>query len=354
MLIKLFISNFRNIDRKLFGFEKGTTLIKGANASGKTNILEVIYLLSTGKSFRAGLEAEMIQTGKDLTRVKGKFSENLKLEVLLTQGEIVSEGVRQVTPKKKLLVNGIPRRLTDFAGQFKVVLFVPQDLDLVTQSPSLRRRFLDMVLFQTDGQYRRNLLAYEKALRRRNKILFKIREEGLPKSNLVFWDELLLRNGDYITRKRAEFIEFVNRDGSLGDREFEIHYDKNAVTEERFEKYWDREVASATTLVGPHRDDFVVKLKTQSSILKTRNAVDLSIYGSRGEQRMGVLWLKLRELEHIVSETEIKPTLLLDDIFSELDNEHREMVWGIAKNYQSIITTADGEKEKKSVKIIGI
>lgn len=351
MIVKLYVSNFRNIDKRLLEFKKEVTLIKGPNASGKTNILEAIYLLSTGKSFRAGVEAEMVKREKDLARVKGLFTKKMKLECVLTSGEITNEGVKQKAPKKKLLVNGVSRRLTDFAGNFKAVLFVPQDLDLVTQSPSLRRRFLDMVLFQTDIEYRRNLLAYEKALRRRNRILKKIRDEGLPKSNLVFWDELLLRNGDFITRKRAEFIEFANRDGKLGDREFEIVYEQNAVTEERFEKYWDREVASATTLVGPHRDDFNILIKDTSSENGKR---DLSIYGSRGEQRIGVLWLKLRELEYIKSETEIKPTLLLDDIFSELDHEHRDMVWGIAKEYQSVITTADGEKGIKGVIVIKV
>ena len=308
------LSDFRNFKRKLLEFSEGITVIVGPNASGKTNVLESLFLLSTGKSFKAGIEAEMIRYGRDLAKAKGDG-----LEVMITRGE-------NGWPRKKLLVNGIPKRLIDFGGNFKTVLFGPWDLDLVTESPSLRRKFLDTVLSQVDREYRRSVLSYEKGLRQRNRLLFRIREEGLSRGQLLFWNQLLIKNGNYISEKRREFIDFANEGGKI-----RLDYDSSAVSEGRLEQYKDEEIAAATTLVGPHRDDFVFFDQKR----------DLSKYGSRGEQRMAVLWLKLAELAFIEEKTDEKPTLLLDDIFSELDHMHRDIVMKIAAKQQTIITTAD-------------
>ena len=308
------LSDFRNFKRKLLEFSEGITVIVGPNASGKTNVLESLFLLSTGKSFKAGIEAEMIRYGRDLAKAKGDG-----LEVMITRGE-------NGWPRKKLLVNGIPKRLIDFGGNFKTVLFGPWDLDLVTESPSLRRKFLDTVLSQVDREYRRSVLSYEKGLRQRNRLLFRIREEGLSRGQLLFWNQLLIKNGNYISEKRREFIDFANEGGKI-----RLDYDSSAVSEGRLEQYKDEEIAATTTLVGPHRDDFVFFDQKR----------DLSKYGSRGEQRMAVLWLKLAELAFIEEKTDEKPTLLLDDIFSELDHMHRDIVMKIAAKQQTIITTAD-------------
>ncbi len=308
------LSDFRNFKRKLLEFSEGITVIVGPNASGKTNVLESLFLLSTGKSFKAGIEAEMIRYGRDLAKAKGDG-----LEVMITRGE-------NGWPRKKLLVNGIPKRLIDFGGNFKTVLFGPWDLDLVTESPSLRRKFLDTVLSQVDREYRRSVLSYEKGLRQRNRLLFRIREEGLSRGQLLFWNQLLIKNGNYISEKRREFIDFANEGGKI-----RLDYDSSAVSEGRLEQYKDEEIAAATTLVGPHRDDFVFFDQKR----------DLSKYGSRGEQRMAVLWLKLAELAFIEEKTDEKPILLLDDIFSELDHMHRDIVMKIAAKQQTIITTAD-------------
>lgn len=238
--------------------------------------------------------------------------------------------------RKKLLVSGVSKRLIDFAGNFKVVLFGPWDLDLVTESPSLRRRFLDSTLSQVDREYRRAILSYEKGLRQRNRLLFRIREEGLSRGQLLFWNQLLIKNGDYISEKREELINFINSENGLNNTKFEISYDKSSISEGRLKQYAEEEIAAATTLVGPHRDDFNFKIGT--SKVKIR---DLATFGSRGEQRMGILWLKLRELAFVEEKTGEKPTLLLDDIFSELDHSHRDVVLSVVENQQTIITTAD-------------
>ncbi|MBU0846062.1 DNA replication and repair protein RecF [Patescibacteria group bacterium] len=354
-VLKIHLSNFRNIEDKLFEFSQKTTVIVGPNASGKTNILESLFLLSTGKSFRARIEEEMINYDEEVARAKGLFKDGvgkgestIKLEAVLTRGEIgVGTAKPEKVARKRMLVNGVSKRLIDFAGNFRMVLFGPWDLELVTESPSIRRRFLDTVLSQVDREYRRAALSYEKGLRQRNKLLFRMREEGLPRSQLLFWDRLIIKNGNYISQKREELIGFINNKPSLNEQDFTVEYDKSAISEARLEQYKDEEVAAATTLVGPHRDDFCFKVKNPDN----KRARELARYGSRGEQRMGVLWLKLAELAFIKSETGEKPTLLLDDIFSELDPDHRKVVMKASKGQQTIITTANPHFVEKLEKV---
>jgi DNA replication and repair protein RecF len=352
MISKLRLSSFRNFRSLLLEFPADTTVIIGPNASGKTNILEALFVLSSGKSFRAKIEEEMINYAKDLSRVKGRITqggETKDLEVVLTRGFIdIGKTAPEKVARKKLLLSGIPKRLIDFAGNFRVTLFGPWDLELVTESPSLRRKFLDTVLAQVDREYRRASLSYEKGLRQRNKLLLRIRDEGLPRSQLLFWDRLLVKNGDYIAAAREEFIDFVNSTPPLDSETFSLQYDKSAISEARLEQYAEEEVAAATTLVGPHRDDFIF----------SRGRRDLARYGSRGEQRMGVLWLKIAELKFIEEKTGSRPTLLLDDIFSELDHKHRDIVMSISRNQQTIITTADphfiqGFKKVEKIRLEG-
>ncbi len=357
IIIRIQLSNFRSLYNKTFTFSPSTTLIIGPNASGKTNILESIFLLSTGKSFIARVEQEMIAHTQEITRVTGIFEDvqrsKTKLEVVLTRGEITvgdDPEKTEKTPRKKLMVNGVSRRLYDFADNFKAVLFGPQDLELVTESPSKRRSFLDTVLSQVDREYRRAILSYEKGLRQRNRLLFRIREEGLPRSQLLFWNKLLVRNGDYVSAKREEFIAFANDTGPLNDQEFSLEYDKSPMSEARLEQYAKEEVSAATTLVGPHRDDFIFRLK------KRKNSRNIASFGSRGEQRIGVLWLKLTELEFVKKITERMSTLLLDDIFYELDNKHRIVVMNAVGDQQTIITTADPHfaEDFKKVEMINL
>jgi DNA replication and repair protein RecF len=350
MIKKIKLNNFRNFKSKEVEFSDGITLIQGQNASGKTNILESLYLLSTGKSFKARVEEEMVNHDKDICRVSGialnQNSEETNLEIMITRGLIDIGGERpEKAPRKKLQVNGIPRRMIDFAGNFRTVLFGPWDLDLVTESPSIRRKFLDNVLSQVDREYRRSILSYEKGLRQRNRILWDMREGNVGRDRLLFWNQLLIKNGNYITDKREEFINFINElKFEINGLKLSISYDKSIISEGRLEHYKNEEVASATTLVGPHRDDFVFY----------KGERNLSSFGSRGEQRMGVLWLKMAELSFIEAGSGERPTLLLDDIFSELDDEHKKVVMEVAQKQQTIITSVDdefGKGLKKTTKI---
>jgi DNA replication and repair protein RecF len=331
------LQNFRNYPKKGFEFTSGTTLLVGPNASGKTNLLEAIYLLATGKSFRAGVEREMISYGKELARVQGeiKGEESIQtLEIVLTPGQLGGERVA----KKKFSINKVGKRLMDFVGQLRCVLFGPEDLEIIVNSPSTRRDYLDRVLEQVDREYRRASLSYQKGLRQRNKLLEQIREEGKPRSILFFWDKLLIENGEVITRKREEFLEFINQQPDYFE-ELKIQYDQSVISPQRLEKYADEEVAAGMTLVGPHRDDFDIRIKEQESgRVKERS---LHTFGSRGEQRTAVFCLKLGELEYVAEKTEERPVLLLDDIFSELDHERRKRLLEVIPKQQTIMTTTD-------------
>ncbi len=326
MLLKqLFLQNFRSYPDKNLSFAAQTTVIVGPNAVGKTNILEAIFLLAHGKSFRAERDTDMLTWEKEVGRVKGKL-DTLDLEIVITSGKVM--GV--TTPVKKFLINGVGKRQIDFVGNLKTVLFWPEDLELVTDSPSLRRRYLDLVLSQVDREYRRSLLSYEKGLRQRNKLLLQIREGEAGRSQLLFWDHILIKNGNYLTQKRQKLVEFINRQ-TTAIANFTIKYDLSAISQARLKQYATEEVAAAATLVGPHRDDLIFY----------ENKRQLSSFGSRGEQRLAVLWLKLAEIDFIKKITSVRPLLLLDDIFSELDHKHREEVVKLVTRQQTLITTTD-------------
>ena len=333
MILKsLSLQNFRNYSQKEVIFSSGINLVIGPNAVGKTNLLEAVYLLATGRSFRAQVEAEMISYNKQMSNVKCQMSNGEELEIILTRGEINGKRVA----KKIYKVNGVNRRMVDFVGRLRVVYFGPEDLEIVVDSPARRRDYLDSVLEQVDKEYRRASLSYKKGLRQRNKLLEQIRDEGKPRSVLYFWDRLLLENGELITKKREEFINFVNQQPAYFEK-LELVYDKSVISPQRLAQYAEEEVAAGMTLVGPHRDDFVVQIQNSKSKIQK----ELSAFGSRGEQRTAVFCLKLAEMEFITQKTGQRPVLLLDDIFSELDHQRRKHLLEVIPRQQTIITTTD-------------
>lgn len=339
VLSALSLQFIRSYSKKSFEFSPTTTIVVGPNASGKTNVLEAIYLLATGKSFRVSAESEMISWDKEVGRVGSTIvdeeSGEKKLEVVLTRGIVLNEKA----PYKKHLVNGVSKRSIDFIGNFFAVLFWPEDLELIIGSPGKRRRYFDSVLTQVDREYRRTLLSFERALRQRNMLLEAIREGRAKQAQLLFWDQLIIKDGRYISEKRRGFVDFINRtvpnSPVLEFPKFEILYDESIISEARLAHYAQAEVASGTTLVGPHRDDFLFHVKMGDTLRSVAH------FGSRGEQRLGVLWLKLSELSYLEYATHKKPVLLLDDIFSELDHEHRKIIYHLTGGQQTIMTMAD-------------
>ena len=313
-LTKIHLQNFRSYEKRSFSFGEKTVIV-GENGSGKSNLMEAVYMLATGKSFRADREDEMLKYGEGFFRVIGQIRQ---------MGQIGQMEITMADARKRFLINGVPRRQIDFVGKMRAVLFCPQDMELVTGGPGGRRRYLDFVISQMDREYRRCLISYEKGLRQRNKLLEMIREGLAQRSQLFFWDKLLIKNGEYITLKRGEYLEGL------------AEYDKSVISEARLKQYEVEEVAAAATLVGPHRDDFVVNIDGR----------DVSKYGSRGEQRMAVLGLKEKEIEYLFfdsAQDSQQPLLLLDDILSELDHKHRDEVQKMVKDYpgQVIMTTVD-------------
>jgi DNA replication and repair protein RecF len=331
-LKQISLQNFRSYVRKDFSFSQATTLIVGPNTAGKSNLIEAIYFLASGKSFRIDQDGEAIKFGENIARIRSKVEEK-DLEVVIANGE-VSVGSR---PFKKYLVNGVGKRKVDFVGNFFAVLFAPNNLEIIIGSPSKRRDFIDNILIQTDRDYRLAMGFYEKGLRIRNALLHKVKETGRrSEKEFAYWDNLLISQGQKITKKREEFVEYLNV-SKKDIFNFKIFYDKSTISKERLLQYKDAEVASGVTLVGPHRDDFIIY------ILNKGEEHDIKVFGSRGQQRLAILQLKILELIFIENKTSNKPTLLLDDIFSELDEGHINLILDMLGAQQTIITTTHEE-----------
>lgn len=332
LLRKVSLLNFRNYKKKEFFLGENGCFLVGKNTSGKTNFLEAVYLLATGKSFRAGREREMIFWGEEVGRVEAEVEIGGEKERL----EVVIAGKKGRRGGKRFKINGVGKRQVDFVGKMAAVLFWPEDLEMITGRPSLRRKYINRVLVQADREYRVSLSAYEKGLRQRNKLLDKIKEGRGKREQLYFWDRLLIKNGGIVTSKREEFVDFLNKRIDVF-YDLEIFYDKSAVSEKRLKKYEREELLAGATLVGPHRDDIKVNLRSR----KKKELIDLQRFGSRGEQRLAVLALKLAEVEFLAERFKERPVLLLDDIFSELDKEHRKLVLEKVFNQQTVITATE-------------
>jgi len=347
LLTSISLQNFRNYSKQEFEFSPSTTLIVGANTTGKSNLIEAIYFLASGRSFRIDKDDQLIKFDKEIARIKSKVDEK-DLEVVIAKGGIIGK----LRSFKKYLVNGVSKHKADFVGNFFAVLFAPSDLEIVIGSPSKRRDFIDNTLIQTDRDYRLALGFYEKGLRIRNALLHKAKETGIrDEKQFAYWDNLLIVQGQKITKKREDFI-FYLESAKKDILDFKIFYDKSVISKDRLLQYKDAEVDSGVTLVGPHRDDFILNLKDKTEIH------DIRFFGSRGQQRLAVLQLKILELNFIEQQTQNKPTLLLDDIFSELDEGHINLVLEIIGKQQTIITTTHEEfipkKLLKKVKIIAL
>lgn len=406
ILKKLSLTNFRNFSKEEFLFSPQVSLIVGPNTSGKTNLIEAIYLLSTGKSMRASLEAEMIRWGESWARVEAILrpdpaEENLQglgpptLKVKESAGrttaadlgidfsvsselkpdETKPEGLGDLNPsgleslkglevfiergddnhsRKKFKINGVKKDLGEFQGSFRVVIFSPESLQLVLGSPNRRRNYLDRVLSSLDTFYFRALDEYQKVVKNRNQLLWQIRERGIPRERLEFWDGKLFNLGEEIFAKRRELISDLNQKLSDLGLGVTLSYQPSVLDKNLYEERLSEEIGKAATLWGPHRDDLIFLRKR----IQTDKDTDLSRFGSRGEQREAVFALCLSELEVVSGRTGERPILLLDDIFSELDESHRKRVLEVLPKQQTIITSAEPEllnsglkKEAKVIKL---
>lgn len=338
MILKsLKLTNFRS--HKSFLFEPSeTTVIIGPNMAGKTNILEAIYILSNGKSFRAHHDKDTIQEGRDFSSIEA--------EVTKGEGELVRLKVIFSLQKgflsKKFLVNGVARRQHDFTSNFVSVLFTPHDIELITASPSTRRKYVDSILYQADKNYRTALSLYERALKHRNRMLYDIKEgkKQYKTQDFDYFNNILIQQGSILTSKRGALVDFVNH-ANKEIFDFTLFYDKSEMSEARLMKYHFEEQAAGVTLVGPQRDDF--------KFYFPKSEKPIQEFGSRGEERLTIFQLKILEIDYLRQATSNMPVLLLDDIFSELDDENIHKVFELLPDQQTILTTTHREFIPKKI-----
>ncbi len=332
LLSKLYLSHFRNFVKKEVEFNSHLTLIVGENARGKTTLLEGIYTSVFGRGYRESREHELIQWDQDQTLIESIFVENDAKTIF--QIRLVRTAEDRVT--KEYFVNKTKKSSMQYKEfQTKAVLFAPEHISVVDGSPSTRRTYFDTALCEFDHEYRKRLRNYETALRKRNKVLELHQNEFQLDQELPFWNQYLLEQASYITKTRESYMEYLNKNPYVDGKEFSIEYLKDEFNEERMRRVFEQEKRMRRTVIGPQKDEFIITLKNN----REKN---VHLYGSRSEQRLAVFWLKLNEIRYFETVLGKKPLLLLDDVFSELDEHNKDLVLKVIKNYQTIIsTTAD-------------
>jgi DNA replication and repair protein RecF len=358
----LSLVNFRNYVRLELDLDPAANVVVGANAQGKSNLLEAIYCLATTKSFRAGSDRELISwqaTESELSYARlgarvARRAGPLRLDVIVGESLRRGPGAATATVTKRFKVNGVPKRAFDVIGLVNVVHFAPQDVDLVAGPPAGRRRYLDITIAQIDSRYVRALARYGKVLLQRNHLLRRIRDHQARSDQLGFWNEELVNAGAYVVMRRHDTVarlatlgHDVHRELAGGRELLQIGY-RSALAApadggadarlgaigEAFRRTIDetreREIALGASLVGPHRDDLTFEIDRR----------DVATYGSRGQQRTVALALKMAEGAFIRESTGEWPILLLDDVMSELDEVRRGQVLGAVAPEQQVIMTA--------------
>jgi DNA replication and repair protein RecF len=337
MIEKILLKNFRQFENQFFDFQPNLNLIIGQNTSGKTTILESLHLLSHGESFRTTSNIEFIKFKQNFTYISGycrKNEELLKLEITSTNQNFNE----QVRASKKFKVNNQPKRKKDFLGNLITICFRPEDLRLVEGSPSRRRNFLDSILKIVDSRYNQALISYEKNLKSRNRLLAQVREKQAPENLLKYFNQRMIRDSNLIYQKRLELINFLNT--SEFPLKFQISYLFSKFTQEKIDKNQNKEILLGRTLSGPQKDDFEISYQFDQEFLP------IIKYGSRAQQRLATLFLKIAEFEFLKQEFKTNPIILLDDILSELDSESQKLLLPLLKLSQTIITSSDFESRK--------
>lgn len=355
-LITLHAQNFRNLSKLELDFEKsihpvgykssngvsavgklsnGVNAFVGKNAQGKTNILESISLLAFGKSLRVSSEKSLTKIGTDFFRVEG-MGEN-------SEGEKVKIEVAATGKQKVFKLNNKKITASKLIGNLPIVSFSPEDLNLLLLSPSLRRRYLDILLSQTSNKYLLALSGYAKALKQRNALLTRIQEGAAKITELDFWDQELAEHGSLIGKARHDFLSFAAEPLAENFKQISseekqlnckiINFKGSSITPEKYlenlTKMREKDVRYENTNYGVHRADLMFELDNEL----------LSENGSRGEIRSTILVLKFVELQFIEEQCDEKPILLLDDVFSELDTSRQKSLMHMIDQHQTFLTT---------------
>jgi DNA replication and repair protein RecF len=362
-LTRLVLEDFRSYAAAELHPEPGLTIVAGPNGAGKTNLLEAVFVAVTGRSHRAGADAEMVRHGRPFARVR--------LDLADAQGTATAR-VELILPaeaagpefRKRVSVNGLARRATTIGDTVRVVLFRPEEMLLLVGAPSERRRFMDAILAQRHRAAARDLAELGRIIAQRNALLRAIRREEATAENLVFWDEQLAQVGARVMAARLELVaELAGRLPALHDavapadergERVRLSYadtlkdswpERPAESagapphEELVEAYRrriaavrEKELWNGVSLVGPHRDDLRVELGGR----------EVAAHASRGQQRTIILALKLAETDLLAADGAPTPIVLLDDVFSELDAERSERSLGLLlERGQVLVTMAD-------------
>jgi DNA replication and repair protein RecF len=349
----LYLENFRNYNEATLELEQEINVFYGDNAQGKTNIIEAIYFLALAKSHRTSKEKELIKIGNSFSLVKGKVkhrNHETKQEILLTP-----------YGKKAKINNNEIKKISEYVGYLNVVIFSPEDLNIVKGGPAYRRRFLDIEIGQINASYLYHLVQYQRVMQQRNNFLKELNVKIMGREDeLTVWNAQLIEHGVKIILKRIQYIELIGkwlqpihtnisedaekltidyscslieRDSMIEKREFLSEANEEILTElfiTALQRYQRIEIIRGVTLVGPHRDDLIFNINEQNVL----------IYGSQGQQRTAALSLKLAELELINHYNGEYPILLLDDVLSELDQRRQTfLLKGIENKVQTLLTT---------------
>ncbi|MBQ9189166.1 MAG: DNA replication/repair protein RecF [Clostridia bacterium] len=329
------LSHYRNYDALELSPDPGLNVFEGLNAAGKTNILESIFLCALGRSHRTARDAELLQEHEPFGGVRLYLdtrggSRSIRIELC--------EGER----KKVYIDDAATSRSGELMGCLNVVMFSPEDLQLVKDGPAERRRFLDMELSQMKPAYYYDLQQYNNALKNRNLLL---KETPIRYDMIELWDEQLARLGSRIIRERTQFVQELSglahelhRSMSGGKENLRVTYEPSVpytdeerlaeTLQEQLAERLERDIFRGFTSVGPHRDDLGLML----------NGRDVRVFGSQGQQRTTALSLKLSEIELIKRTRGERPVLLLDDVFSELDADRQARLLEVVSDCQAFVT----------------
>lgn len=344
-LATLELRAFRNYDALTIAFSPGLNVLYGDNAQGKTNLLEAIHFLATGRSHRTSRDLDMVKEGEEELLARAS--------VVRRTGTIDLELRLGAATRKQLKINGIAeKKIAKLVGSLAVVLFSPDDLQLLKGPPAGRRRFLDLELSQISQTYLHHLMAYNRLLQQRNSLL---KQPALDQGLLAVYDQQLVETGAQLVVRRAEAVRRLSpiashyhRMLSEGREDLVLEYQSQGLGEdgaadlESVRRRLERELARVrgeelrrqVTLVGPHRDDVGFWIAGR----------DARLYASQGQQRTAVLALKLAELDFMTAEIGEAPLLLLDDVASELDPHRRHyLLSAVREGVQSFITCTDLE-----------
>jgi len=367
---RLSLSNFRNYRNQELDLPRGTVLLLGGNAQGKSNLLEAAFLLATTRSERAASDGELIRWDalhepQPVARVAAQIERAdgpLELEVIVI-GRARGAATERVPASKRLRVNGVPKRQADMVGQLTAVLFTTDDMALISGAPAERRRYLDVMLCQLQPSYLRASQRYAKVVTQRNALLKHIQNGEAQAGELDFWDGELAHEGAAIIGQRAAAVEALAGHAHDAHRRLSGELEELAIAYQPRVDGWDaslasdgaaigealraalgqgrrRDIGAGLTLTGPHRDDLSVAL----------DGVAASSFASRGQQRTAALALRLAEARLMVERKGELPVVLLDDVLSELDESRRRAVLESLSDWdQLVITSADADRFTEGV-----